>query len=145
MHQRRAGGQGLQSLGTHVPPYPFLVTRAQACIWSSLDANSVSGEMLGQEVPTQPPIPLPLSPNLWDLSVLLPHDNLVSQQPLHTNRPDYLNVLVRKTLPALIYISIQTPTPFSTEPAKVFFLFLRSPGNAGEACAKLHLRCGKKS
>lgn len=85
------------------------------------------------------------SPNLWDLSVLLPHDKLVSQQPLHTNRPDYLNVLVRKTLPALIYISIQTPTPFSTEPAKVFFLFLRSPGNAGEACAKFHLRCGKKT
>lgn len=80
----------------------------------------VSREMPGQEVPAPPPIPRPLSPNLWDLTVFLPCDSIVSQLLLYTNKLDYLNVIVRKMPPALIYISIQTTTPSLIQPEKFF-------------------------
>lgn len=78
MPQQRAEGQEIQLLGTHAPRCPLSVASAHSRIRSSPDANSVSTEMLGQEVPAPPPVPLPFSPNLWDLTVLLPRDRIVS-------------------------------------------------------------------
>lgn len=75
-------------------PTPSWWPELSLAIWSSLDANSVSREMVEQKVPAPPPIPLPLSPNLWGLPVLPSHDSIVSWQPLYTNKPDYLNVTV---------------------------------------------------
>lgn len=99
-------------------PTPSWWPELSLAIWTSLDANSVSREMVEQKVPAPPPLPLPLSPNLWDLTVLPPRDSIVSQQLLYTNKPDYLNVIVRETLSALLCISIQTPTPFLIKPEK---------------------------
>lgn len=44
--------------------------------------QSVSREMLEQEVPAPPPTSLPFSPNLWGLTVLLPSDSILCHSSL---------------------------------------------------------------
>lgn len=94
-------------------------------------------------MPAPPLIAFPLFPNLWDLTVLRPRESTVSWKPLYTNKPDYLNVIVRKMLPAVIYISIQTTTPFFDLARKLSLPLPVSPFNAREPYAKLNL-CGSK-
>lgn len=91
-------------------PLPLLSGRSSVCSFRVCLIQSVSMETLRQEESAPPPVPLPLSPNLWDFTVLLPCDSIVSQQPLYTNKTDYLHGILRKTLLALVYtlaLSIQ--------------------------------------
>lgn len=78
IHRQRAGAER-SSCWEHMPhPTPSWRPELSLAIWSSLDANSVSREMVEQKVPAPPPIPLPLSPNLRSLTALPPRDSIVS-------------------------------------------------------------------
>lgn len=108
--QWRAGCSELELLEANVFPSPLLGAQSSVCPFRVCLIQSVSRETLEQEEPAPPPCPLPLSPNLWAFTVLQPCDSFVSQQPLCTNKTDFLNVTVRKLL---LFWSIHQISQFS--------------------------------
>lgn len=91
-------------------PLPLPSGQSSVCPFRVCLIQSVSMETLRQEESAPPPVPLPLSPNLWDFTVLLPCDSIVSQQPLYTNKTDYLHAIVEKdTACSGLYIGFLHP------------------------------------
>lgn len=98
IHPQRAGGREMQLLGTHAPPYPFLVARAQPghleLTWCKLgfqgDGGAESASSTSHSTSSFPKsVGPPSSPTTW-------RDGIVSEQPWYTNKPDYVNVTVER-------------------------------------------------
>lgn len=85
----------------HMPyPTPLWWVRVQSAhVELARGKLGFQGDAGARSASSTPPMPLPLSPNLWDLTVLLSCDSIVSWQSLYTNKPDSFNAIVSKMLP----------------------------------------------